>query len=448
MASRFTNVTGIGGPVAGFTFCRRVAAAAAGRTARPTSATAPSTDQRRTRSRGRYVDGAWDSSPRGRRPHSRPTLIVGESPAIRESTRTPRMSERGHRTERTARCADGAQRREQPSERPRSTRTRSLRRDPSERARPYGRSGGGRNRTHRTRITRPTRFEDEGSHQAPFTSGVGLSRRVGRIVLGRLVGRVVAGLRRPLRRGSLGDAHAARPSVMARYSSTIPISTTMMLVRLPGLNTANRPTTSNAAARHQCAGACSLLRLRQPRRQHTRRDDSRPSRPRARRLPTRPGCTSSRRARCRPAPWRRSPGSHAHRGDGAATGGHGHRRRHRLLRHLVTDPRAAALAGVHCGGPAAVAVDPPGEQRDDQPHDGEDDPLEDQPARDHSVRRLRRVAVRVFGDQRPGDRPAQRHGDEREPEHAERHPTGEREGTPPPRRQRDPAGEEEHAPRS
>ena len=28
-------------------------------------------------------------------------------------------------------------------------------------------SGGGRNRTHRTGITRPTRFEDEGAHQAP-----------------------------------------------------------------------------------------------------------------------------------------------------------------------------------------------------------------------------------------------------------------------------------------
>jgi hypothetical protein len=27
--------------------------------------------------------------------------------------------------------------------------------------------GGGRNRTHRTGITRPTRFEDEGAHQAP-----------------------------------------------------------------------------------------------------------------------------------------------------------------------------------------------------------------------------------------------------------------------------------------
>lgn len=30
--------------------------------------------------------------------------------------------------------------------------------------------GGGRNRTHRTGITRPTRFEDEGGHQTPFTS--------------------------------------------------------------------------------------------------------------------------------------------------------------------------------------------------------------------------------------------------------------------------------------
>ena len=35
-------------------------------------------------------------------------------------------------------------------------------------------SGGGRNRTHRTGITRPTRFEDEGGHQTPFTSGAGL----------------------------------------------------------------------------------------------------------------------------------------------------------------------------------------------------------------------------------------------------------------------------------
>src|SRR5512132_1269664 len=35
--------------------------------------------------------------------------------------------------------------------------------------------GGGRNRTHRTGIARPTRFEDEGGHQTPFTSGVGLS---------------------------------------------------------------------------------------------------------------------------------------------------------------------------------------------------------------------------------------------------------------------------------
>src|SRR4030088_603483 len=33
--------------------------------------------------------------------------------------------------------------------------------------------GGGRNRTHRTGITRPTRFEDEGGHQTPFTSGRG-----------------------------------------------------------------------------------------------------------------------------------------------------------------------------------------------------------------------------------------------------------------------------------
>jgi hypothetical protein len=31
----------------------------------------------------------------------------------------------------------------------------------------WGSSGGGRNRTHRTGITRPTRFEDEGAHQAP-----------------------------------------------------------------------------------------------------------------------------------------------------------------------------------------------------------------------------------------------------------------------------------------
>jgi hypothetical protein len=35
--------------------------------------------------------------------------------------------------------------------------------------------GGGRNRTHRTGIARPTRFEDEGGHQTPFTSGAGLS---------------------------------------------------------------------------------------------------------------------------------------------------------------------------------------------------------------------------------------------------------------------------------
>src|SRR5215217_7062866 len=33
--------------------------------------------------------------------------------------------------------------------------------------------GGGRNRTHRTGITRPTRFEDEGGHQTPFTSDAG-----------------------------------------------------------------------------------------------------------------------------------------------------------------------------------------------------------------------------------------------------------------------------------
>ena len=33
----------------------------------------------------------------------------------------------------------------------------------------FGR-GGGRNRTHRTGSTRPTRFEDEGGHQTPFTS--------------------------------------------------------------------------------------------------------------------------------------------------------------------------------------------------------------------------------------------------------------------------------------
>src|SRR5215471_17820173 len=35
--------------------------------------------------------------------------------------------------------------------------------------------GGGRNRTHRTGFARPTRFEDEGGHQTPFTSGAGLS---------------------------------------------------------------------------------------------------------------------------------------------------------------------------------------------------------------------------------------------------------------------------------
>jgi len=35
--------------------------------------------------------------------------------------------------------------------------------------------GGGRNRTHRTGSTRPTRFEDEGGHQTPFTSGVSLA---------------------------------------------------------------------------------------------------------------------------------------------------------------------------------------------------------------------------------------------------------------------------------
>jgi hypothetical protein len=35
------------------------------------------------------------------------------------------------------------------------------------RVRPPFASGGGRNRTHRTGITRPTRFEDEGAHQAP-----------------------------------------------------------------------------------------------------------------------------------------------------------------------------------------------------------------------------------------------------------------------------------------
>ena len=34
--------------------------------------------------------------------------------------------------------------------------------------------GGGRNRTHRTGSTRPTRFEDEGGHQTPYTSGFGL----------------------------------------------------------------------------------------------------------------------------------------------------------------------------------------------------------------------------------------------------------------------------------
>ena len=35
--------------------------------------------------------------------------------------------------------------------------------------------GGGRNRTHRTGIARPTRVEDEGGHQTPFTSAVSLS---------------------------------------------------------------------------------------------------------------------------------------------------------------------------------------------------------------------------------------------------------------------------------
>jgi hypothetical protein len=34
------------------------------------------------------------------------------------------------------------------------------------------RGGGGRNRTHRTGIARPTRVEDEGGHQTPFTSDV------------------------------------------------------------------------------------------------------------------------------------------------------------------------------------------------------------------------------------------------------------------------------------
>ncbi len=37
--------------------------------------------------------------------------------------------------------------------------------------------GGGRNRTHRTGSTRPTRFEDEGGHQTPFTSTVSLASR-------------------------------------------------------------------------------------------------------------------------------------------------------------------------------------------------------------------------------------------------------------------------------
>ena len=38
-------------------------------------------------------------------------------------------------------------------------------------------SGGGRNRTHRTGIARPTRVEDEGGHQTPFTSGLIMADR-------------------------------------------------------------------------------------------------------------------------------------------------------------------------------------------------------------------------------------------------------------------------------
>ena len=45
--------------------------------------------------------------------------------------------------------------------------------------------GGGRNRTHRTGFARPTRFEDEGGHQTPFTSG--------RILAGRRPGGQVGG---------------------------------------------------------------------------------------------------------------------------------------------------------------------------------------------------------------------------------------------------------------
>jgi hypothetical protein len=73
------------------------------------------------------------------------------------------------------------------------------------------RGGGGRNRTHRTGIARPTRVEDEGGHQTPFTSGTdatghGHEQPFGNIAVARAVGdesqtRVSDGVGAPVQSG-------------------------------------------------------------------------------------------------------------------------------------------------------------------------------------------------------------------------------------------------------
>ena len=62
--------------------------------------------------------------------------------------------------------------------------------------------GGGRNRTHRTGSTRPTRFEDEGGHQTPFTSAQRSSTRGGASVdcSGPVPPRTMQAISAPLRR--------------------------------------------------------------------------------------------------------------------------------------------------------------------------------------------------------------------------------------------------------
>ncbi len=81
-----------------------------------------------------------------------------------------------------ARAPEGVHRRSVPLESGRSEADEAPRRGDRRGLGAVGLSGGGgRNRTHRTGFARPTRFEDEGGHQTPFTSAGILPRPTSRL---------------------------------------------------------------------------------------------------------------------------------------------------------------------------------------------------------------------------------------------------------------------------